>query len=147
MIATLEKTSTMDNVDRMYAVADSATPVFIDFLSSPELSDAPFTGSAISLISQFRTQVASRAANLFDQLRKDFLTGERGSAPAAPYLNKTRPIYEFVRVTLGIRMHGSENYSQFVNGLGVDDVTIGQNISFIHEACEVQFRHSFGDTH
>ncbi len=43
-------------------------------------------------------------------------------------------MYEFVRVTLGIRMHGSENYHHFENGLGVEDVTVGENVSLIHEA-------------
>lgn len=133
MTATLDKTSTMDNVDRMNAVAASTTTIFVDFLAAPEFSDASFTGTAIALISQFRSQVASRAVNLLDQLRRDYLSGERGAAPAGPYLNKTKPVYEFVRVTLGIRMHGSENYARFVNGLGVEDVSIGQNISLIHE--------------
>ncbi|KAJ3513420.1 hypothetical protein NLJ89_g2951 [Agrocybe chaxingu] len=63
-----------------------------------------------------------------------YLSGARGPAPASRYLNKTCPVYEFVRLTLGIRMHGSENYHHFVNGLGVEDVTVGQNISLIHEA-------------
>jgi phenylalanine ammonia-lyase len=30
-------------------------------------------------------------------------------------------------------MHGSENNTMFANGLGVDDVTIGQNVSLIQE--------------
>ncbi|KAF8070520.1 L-Aspartase-like protein [Lyophyllum atratum] len=134
MTVTLDKTTTMDSVDRMNAVAASATTIFVDFFSGAEFADASFTTSAIPLISQFRSQVASRAANLLDQLRRDYLSGERGNAPAGTYLNKTRPIYEFVRVTLGIRMHGSENYARFVTGLGVEDVSIGQNISLIHEA-------------
>jgi len=37
-------------------------------------------------------------------------------------------------VTLGIKMHGIENLNYFANGLGVDDLTMGQNISLIHEA-------------
>jgi phenylalanine ammonia-lyase len=43
-------------------------------------------------------------------------------------------IYQFVRITLGVKMHGVENHSTFANGLGLDDVTIGQNISLIQEA-------------
>jgi len=129
--ASLEKTSTMDSVDQMRATAASTTAVFVDFFASPEFTDTSF---AVASISQFRSQVASRAVNLLDQLRREFLSGERGLAPAGPYIGKARLLYEFVRVTLGIRMHGSENYSRFVNGLGVDDVSIGQNISLIHEA-------------
>ncbi|KAG6915457.1 hypothetical protein DXG01_011361 [Tephrocybe rancida] len=134
MALALDKTSTMDSLDRMNAVVASTTTIFVDFLSGAEFSDASFTATAIPVISQFRSQVASRASNLLDQLRRDYLSGERGPAPAAPFLNKTKPVYEFIRVTLGIRMHGSENYARFVNGLGVEDVSIGQNISHIHEA-------------
>ncbi|KAG6832621.1 hypothetical protein H0H92_014457 [Tricholoma furcatifolium] len=134
MSATLDKTSTMDSVDRMNAVVASTTPVFVDFLSGAEFAESPFIAAAVPLISQFRFQVASRASNLLDQLRRDYLSGERGPAPAMPYLSKTKNIYEFIRVNLGVRMHGSENYSRFVNGLGVEDESIGQNISRIHEA-------------
>ncbi|KAG6845879.1 hypothetical protein H0H87_000685 [Tephrocybe sp. NHM501043] len=134
MTMTLDKTSTMDSLDRMNAVVSSTTTIFVDFLSGAEFADASFTTTAIPLISQFRSQVASRASNLLDQLRRDYLSGERGPAPAGPFLNKTKPVYEFIRVTLGIRMHGSENYARFADGLGVEDVSIGQNISRIHEA-------------
>jgi phenylalanine ammonia-lyase len=44
-------------------------------------------------------------------------------------------VYEFVRLTLGIKMQGAENYASFVNGLGVDEETIGQKVSLIHEVC------------
>lgn len=133
MKLSLEKTSTMDSVDQMRAMTASTTTVFVDFFASSEFTDTSLTSSAISDISLFRSQVASRAVNLSDQLRRDYLSGERGPAPAGHYMGKTRLIYEFVRVTLGIRMHGSENYARFVNGLGVEDVSIGQNISLIHE--------------
>ena len=136
MVTTLDKTSTMDSVDRMDAVTASTTTVFIDFFASPgfaEHSLAPLTDSAVALISKFRSQVTSRAVDLLDQLRKSFLSGERGRAPASPYLNKTKLVYEFVRLNLDVRMHGSENYARFVNGLGVDDISIGQNISRIYE--------------
>jgi phenylalanine ammonia-lyase len=133
----LEKTSIMDNVDQMQATAAASTTVFIDFFVSSEFTDTPLASAAVASISQFRSQVASRAVNLLDQLRRDYLSGERGPAPAGPYMGKTRTLYEFVRVTLGVRMHGSENYSRFVNGLGVEDVSIGQNISLIHEVRKI----------
>jgi phenylalanine ammonia-lyase len=134
MKLTLEKTSTMDNVDQMGATAAATTTVFVDFFATPDFTNSSVASSAIASISQFRSQVASRAVNLLDQLRRDYLSGERGLAPAGPYLGKSRLLYEFVRVTLDIRMHGSENYARFVNGLGVEDVSIGENISRIHEA-------------
>ncbi|KAG6820247.1 hypothetical protein H0H93_003411 [Arthromyces matolae] len=134
MTMTLDKTSTMDSSDRMTIVAASTTNTFVDFLSGAEFADAVFTTAAIPLISQFRSHVASRALNLLDQLRRDYLSGDRGAAPAAAFLSKTKTVYEYIRVTLGVRMHGSENYARFVNGLGVDEVSIGQQISRIHEA-------------
>lgn len=139
MAITLDKTSTMDSADRINATLDSTTTTFVDFLSGAEFADVAFATTIISLISLFRSQVASRALNLLDQLRRDYLSGDRGAAPASPFLGKTRGVYEFIRINLGVRMHGSENHARFVNGLGVDDVSIGQNISHIHEVRFVFF--------
>jgi phenylalanine ammonia-lyase len=138
MSVSLEKTTTMDSVDRMAAVTAATTSVFVDFFEKPvrfrtEGTGQPTAAEVVTLIHNFRSQVASRCVDLLDQLRKSYLSGERGPAPASAYLNKTRPVYEFVRITLGIRMHGSENYAYFQNGLGVDDVSVGQNISRIYE--------------
>jgi len=47
--------------------------------------------------------------------------------------NRTRPVYEFVRLTLGIRMHGSENYHRFVNGLVWTMSLSGKIYHWIHE--------------
>lgn len=132
---TFNATSTMDAADRMPKVAASSIIPLLEFFTSPSFSSSnpSLVGSALTSIPTFRDQVSSRAFSLFDELRRDYLSGARGAAPASRYLNRTRPVYEFVRLTLGIRMHGSENYHRFVNGLGVDDVTIGQNVSLIHE--------------
>ncbi|KAF8799644.1 phenylalanine ammonia-lyase [Phlegmacium glaucopus] len=131
---TFDATSTMDAAERMQKVAASTTIPLLDFFTGSSSCDPSLVGSALISIPTFRARVASRAFSLLDGLRKDYLSGARGAAPASPSLNKTRPVYEFIRLTLGIRMHGSENYHRFVNGLGVDDVTIGQNVSLIHEA-------------
>jgi phenylalanine ammonia-lyase len=128
-----DSTSTMDADERMQEVAASSTTPLLDFFTGPSFSDPSLVGPALTSIPAFRSRVSSRAYSLLDGLRKDYLSGARGAAPASRYLNRTRPVYEFVRLTLGIRMHGSENYHRFVNGLGVDDVTIGQNVSLIHE--------------
>lgn len=128
-----DATSTMDAKERMQKVAASSTTPLLDFFTGPSISDPSLVGPALTSIPTFRTRVASRAYSLLDDLRRDYLSGARGAAPASRYLNRTRPVYEFVRLTLGIRMHGSENYHRFVNGLGVDDVTVGQNVSLIHE--------------
>ena len=130
---TFDATSTMDAAERMQKVAASSTIPLLDFFTGPSFSNPSLLGPALTSIPTFRARVASRACFLLDDLRRDYLSGARGAAPASRYLNRTRPVYEFVRLTLGIRMHGSENYHRFVNGLGVEDVTIGQNVSLIHE--------------
>lgn len=133
MVDTLDSTSTMDAAERMQKVAASSTTVLLDFFTGPGFTDRLSAGFALTCIPAFRANVTSRAIGLIEQLRQDYLTGARGAAPASSYLNKTRPVYEFVRLTLGIRMHGSENLHDFENGLGVEDVTVGQNVSLIHE--------------
>jgi phenylalanine ammonia-lyase len=124
----------MDAQERMQKIAASSTTVLVDYITGPAFENLEATGSALGTIPAFRSRVATRANVLLDTLRRDYLSGERGPAPASKYLNRTRPVYEFVRNQLGIRMHGSENYGRFANGLGVEDVTVGQNVSLIHEA-------------
>lgn len=129
MFRMLDSTTTMDAAPRMTQVAGSAVPILVDYLTTDTFADP----SALSAIPAFRASVASRATALLVSLRKEYLSGARGRAPASNYLSGTRPIYEFVRLTLDIRMHGSENESVFANGLGIEDVTVGQNVSLIHE--------------
>ncbi|KAJ6593526.1 L-Aspartase-like protein [Mycena capillaripes] len=129
---TLNDTSTMDAAERMVKVAASSSTVLVDaFVGSPSCSNP---GAALASIPVFRSKVAARAESLLDGLRRAYLLGGRGASPASPYLNKTRPVYEFVRLTLGIKMHGAENYNSFANGMGVDADTTGANVSLIHEA-------------
>ena len=129
MLRTLDSTTTMDAAPRMTHVAGASVPILVDFFTT----GPSFDPSALSATPAFRASVASRATARLVELRKDYLSGARGPAPASDYLGRTRPIYEFIRLTLGIRMHGSENESVFANGLGVEDVTIGQNVALIHE--------------
>jgi len=132
---TFDATSTMDAADRMSKVAASSTTCIVDFFTGPDfVADTTSAGAALISIPSFRSQVASRGTALLLQLRTDYLSGVKGLAPATRYLNKTKAIYQFVRITLGVRMHGAENHSTFANGLGIDDVTIGQNISLVQEA-------------
>ncbi|KAJ6625560.1 phenylalanine ammonia-lyase [Mycena sp. CBHHK59/15] len=132
MKSTLERTSTMDIVDQMREAASSSSTLLLSFFTSPEFESSQ--GPALVAIPGFQASVALRGTKLLDQLRGEFLSGKRGASPASLYLGNTRAVYEFIRVKLGINMHGTENYSGFANGLGVDDVTIGQNISLIYEA-------------
>ncbi|KDQ28180.1 hypothetical protein PLEOSDRAFT_1112899 [Pleurotus ostreatus PC15] len=130
----MDSTSTMDAKDRMTSVAASLTTPLVDFLTGEAFSDVVSAGQALTTIPAFRARIAARGYELLDELRRAYLSGGRGLAPASRFLNKTRPVYEFVRLTLGIKMHGAENYNDFENGVGVDDVTTGQNVSLIHEA-------------
>lgn len=128
-----ESTATMDAAERMVKIAAASTPVILDYFTRPE-ANLEVASSAILAIPQFRSKVAQRLDTLLDSLRREYLSGQRGAAPAARFLNKTRPVYEFVRLSLGIKMHGMENYDRFANGLGADYVTTGESVSLIHEA-------------
>jgi phenylalanine ammonia-lyase len=134
-------TSTMDSIraheENCWFFYDLAPRLFHWFLASDSAQNLrPLLNPVLP------RRIAERLASLLDNLRRDYLSGGRGPAPASRYLNKTRPVYEFVRVTLGIRMHGSENYHHFEKGLGVEDVTFGQNVSLIHEAIRDGKMHS-----
>lgn len=128
----LDETAKMDAVPRMKQVASSSVDTLLDFISTHSNSPA---GNILSAITGFRDSFALRAPKSLDSLRSAFLRNGRGPAPASPYLKNTRPLYEFVRNTLGIKMHGIENLGGFSEGLGVQAVSTGENISRIHEVC------------
>ncbi|KAJ7691192.1 phenylalanine ammonia-lyase [Mycena rosella] len=113
-------------------VAASTSTFLLHCFTSPDFNGCAASG--LTAIPAFHSKVAERGAALLQALRGAFLSGERGPSPASIYLGKTRPVYEFIRLKLNIKLHGIENYTGFANGLGVDDVTIGQNISTIYEA-------------
>lgn len=137
---TFDGTATMDARERMQKVAASSTTTLLDFFTGSSFADSSLVGAALTSIPAFRSRVADRLYTLLDGLRRDYLSGARGPAPASAYLNKSRSVYEFVRLTLGIRMYGSENYHRFENGVGVEDQTVGQNVSLIHEVCLFSLR-------
>ncbi|KAJ7195617.1 L-Aspartase-like protein [Mycena pura] len=132
MKATLDKSTTMDVDDQMRETASSCSTLLVNFFASPafECSQRP----TFVTIRGFQDAVALRGAALLNKLRGEFLSGQHGLCPASRYLGRTRLVYEFIRGKLGVKMHGIENFNSFVNGLGVDDVTVGQNISTIYEA-------------
>ncbi|KAJ7350574.1 phenylalanine ammonia-lyase [Mycena albidolilacea] len=132
MYHVVDHTTSMDAVSRMVKVAEASTSILVEFFMAA--SDVSLSIAGLTALPKFRESVASRAAAKLLALREEYLLGARGPAPASAWLEKTRPIYEFIRVTLGIRMHGTENLGLFREGLGVQDVTVGQNVSLIHEA-------------
>ena len=124
----------MDSADQMHAVAASSASIIMDFFCSLESSDDNSASCpSLTLISEFRSHISTKATTFHENLRNSFLSGAAGHAPASPYLGRTKRLYEFVREGLGIRMHGSENFKSFPNGIGMDEVSIGQNISKIYE--------------
>lgn len=126
----LENTSTMDAEPRFSAAAAASTIPIVDFFMSQP--NAP--SSILTNITEFRSGLASRSAQLLEKLRAEYLSGAKGPAPASRFLNATRPVYEFVRVSLGIKMHGEVNRNMFAEIHGTEEQTIGQNVSLIHEA-------------
>ncbi|KAJ7217747.1 hypothetical protein GGX14DRAFT_357973 [Mycena pura] len=142
--AALDETSAMDVHPRMVKVAASSSTVLVDALTS--VPCAADIGAALATIPEFRSNVAARSERLLDGLRRAYLFGERGASPASRYLTKTRPVYEFVWLTLGIKMHGAENYNAFVNGMGVDEDTTGAHISVIHECGRPASLYAASDT-
>lgn len=143
MCDTFDATSTMDAAERMHKVAASSTTCLLDFFTGPSYARAESVSTMLTAIPSFRARVAERLTSLLDELRRDYLSGARGPGPASPFLNKTKPVYEFVRIGLGIKMHGSENYHRFSKGLGVEEQTVGQNVSVIHEVCIISLSCSF----
>ena len=85
---------------------------------------------ALTLQIPHSSRVASRVYLLLDSLRRDYLSSARGAAPASRYLKRTQPVYSPCTV---IPSYESEIYLWFANGVGIKDVTIGQNVSLIHE--------------
>jgi phenylalanine ammonia-lyase len=131
--ASFAQTSTMDAETRLFEVMGAVSKTIVETLSLSALATSVGGAIPLAAISSFRSKAASRGAVLLQELRRAYLTGEHGPAPASSHLRGTRPVYEFIRITLGIRMHGKENLDDFKKGLGVEDVTIGENISTIYE--------------
>ena len=127
--STLETTSTMDAVPRLQSVAASTSTPIMDFFATK----SDISSSVYPTIATFRAQIASRSSALLEQLRYQFISGEKGPTPASSYLGKTRGLYEFVRSKLGVKMHGMENLTLFEDGINETEMTIGQNISLIYE--------------
>ncbi|PIL27097.1 hypothetical protein GSI_10237 [Ganoderma sinense ZZ0214-1] len=132
--SSLETTSTMDAAHRMRAVAAATTTPLVDFCAGRAGSGGVHVDVDLNEVVAFRARLAERMTDALVRLREAYLRGAKGPAPAAPYLGKARGVYEFVRTTLGVRMHGVENLSGFEGGAGVEEPSIGQDISVIHEA-------------
>jgi phenylalanine ammonia-lyase len=63
----------------------------------------------------------------------DYLADANG-CHASPYLGKTVKIYEYIRRTLAIPMHGKENNLEFAGEAGKIKHTIGGYVSVIYQS-------------
>ncbi|KAG2159135.1 phenylalanine ammonia-lyase [Suillus bovinus] len=148
----LEHTTTLETKVRMYKVASACVVPLVTALSTSSVH-----GVELSALPVFIASVATGLVNKLTELRCAYLGVQpfavrgaspsaektevawRGPAPASKYLApRTRALYEFVRVTLGVRMHGAGNLRGDVfgmrEGLEGGDGTIGNGVSVICEA-------------
>ena len=153
LMEALERTTTLETKTRMRKVAGAGVLPLVTALST-----SPVPGADLGALPIFITALAVRLEKKLTELRCAYLgvhpnavrgasaTAEvpevayRGAAPASKYLSpRTRALYEFVRVTLGVRMHGAGNLRGNVFGMQEGNVdlgegTIGDGISVICEA-------------
>jgi len=126
--SSLEMTTTMDASLRMLTAAKTSSTIFLDFLSAH-----PTFSISLQHITSFQSTLATRAATALEDLRLVYLSAPDGSTPASNWMGRTKAVYEFIRVSLGVRMHGLENYEKFENGIGAYG-SIGQDVSKIYDA-------------
>ena len=134
----LNSTTTMDAEARLAKVAGAAAVPLLDALSK----NGHLPAEAYVSIQTFRQQVAREGLSRLESLRHQFLNGERGQAPASEYMGRTKAVYEFVRLKLGVQMHGKENLAQFADGLNETELTIGHNITLIYEVRMIRLSRS-----
>ncbi|KAG1740886.1 phenylalanine ammonia-lyase [Suillus paluster] len=149
---TLDHTTTLETSARMHKVAGACVVSLITALST-----SPVQGADLGELPVFIASFATRLVKKLTELRCAYLGVQpnavrgaspsaeetevawRGPAPASKYLApRTRALYMFVRVTLGVRMHGARNLKGDVfgtrDGLDGGDGTIGNGVSVICEA-------------
>lgn len=125
-----DSTSTMDAVARMQAVASATSTPLLDAISG---MNTPPNVDILAPIQRFRKELAQQGVALLQGLQRQYLDGSKGRTPASPYMGKTRAMYEYIRVNLGIRMHGLENLNGFDAGLHATESSVGQNVTKIYE--------------
>ena len=148
----LDRTTTLETNIRMHKVAGACVVPLVTALSA-----SPAPGVELGALPTFISALAMRLVKKLTELRCAYLGVQpgavrganpaaeevevawRGPAPASKYLApRTRALYEFVRVTLGVRMHGAGNLRGDVYGMqeGLDagEGSIGDGVSVICEA-------------
>ncbi|KZO96132.1 phenylalanine ammonia-lyase [Calocera viscosa TUFC12733] len=122
-----DSTSSMDAAPRMDTIFSYCTTPLVDhFLSQGAVEE-------VRKIPAFRTELARSSLAAYTVLREQFLDAQYGATPASEWLApRTRRLYEFVRVGLGIAHHGVDNAHEFEHGF--EGGTIGHSVSRIYEA-------------
>lgn len=120
--ASLEASSTQDAADRMAGAARAA--------ALPLYTALP---SFAAVVPGFVEALREALLTSYTHLRMEYLKGTKNGAHC---LGRTRPLYEFVRNDLGVRIHGLANLRGFKGeGLsGVGERSIGESVSIIYEA-------------
>jgi len=145
ILTSLDATATQDATPRLETAASASMAPLLDFITLSPMS-IQMTADILDSIAAFRMSFAQRGAQILKDLRHSFVSGtppplSGGSsaynplAPAAQLLGHTRPVYEYIRVNLGVRTHGLENWENFKTGLGglESQPGIGRNVSIIYE--------------
>lgn len=136
MKARFDRSTTVDLKERIHdAVQGAVSALFVLFTSEDvrmigEEKQTPF----IEAMKAFSLDLAAEAEAVYMRVREDFLTGKKGRTPASYLLGNTRPVYEFVRLDLGIGMHGLANLRKFEGPEGLGGGTTGQDVSKIYAA-------------
>ena len=87
----------------------------------------------LTLCSAWRDESARETHSLYRRVTDDFLGDPKG-CHASPLLGKTVKIYEYIRRTLGVPMHGRENAIEFEGEQGKLRNTIGGYVSVIYHS-------------
>jgi phenylalanine ammonia-lyase len=126
----LDKSTTMDAAARLRTVASSVRGPLLDAFSGIVTTSST---KVLTAIQDFREDFGEQGLLLLQRLQREYLDGSKGPAPASQFMGRTKAIYEFIRVNLGIRAHGLENLNRFKGGLYSTERSIGQNVTRIYE--------------
>lgn len=100
---------------RLCYITDSPPPLRTGFEIVTYFSHLPSGGGADPLrnIMSWRAESVRESLTLYRTETLSYLSAPPGTCHASPLLGKTRPIYEYVRKTLGVGMHGLDNFHEF----------------------------------
>ncbi|EPQ32154.1 uncharacterized protein PFL1_00351 [Pseudozyma flocculosa PF-1] len=125
----LDETSSKDLRDRLVETYQDASSVLVAYFS-----ELPSGGGADPLrnIVSWRAAGVAETEKIYRQVTEKFLE-DPYACHASGLLGKTKRVYEFVRKTLGVPMHGKENLHEF-QGEYAEWNTTGGYVSVIYAA-------------